>query len=376
MDYYEELGLKPTATVQEIRQAYKVLARLVHPDGQANQPVREMAERQMKRLNQIMATLTDEQARREYDTGLETASRHPPAAVAVSGPHWRWMDARMDARMARLPRWFRPVAQNWFWFSMALMVVGVGIWYLAQVRAENTVPAAKAALEGKKPAVVVRRIPAREAKPVRRMSDAGTAKPSHAPRHDRTAELNPPRPPESIQNAREASTAEVPMAAKPLETLAQKTMPVPAAAPAPVSPPEIGNSPAGAPAAKLRGSPFAGNWLYVPDPNENGRPGLYPAKYVELLMGEEHGRLRGTYRAEFQILDRAVSPEVTFELEGDTPSGISAHLRWTATDGAKGDVDLALAGPNILKITWWTTEFGRHSKLASGTSKLIRQQAP
>jgi hypothetical protein len=126
-------------------------------------------------------------------------------------------------------------------------------------------------------------------------------------------------------------------------------------------------------AIQPRRSPFSGNWLYVPDPSEKSAPGAYPATYVELLMGEEHGRLRGTYRAEYRVTDRAVSPEVAFQVEGDAPAETTAHLQWTATDGAKGDVDLALSGPNVLKITWWTTEFGRHSKLASGTSKLIRQ---
>jgi hypothetical protein len=145
-----------------------------------------------------------------------------------------------------------------------------------------------------------------------------------------------------------------------------------------MTPPAAANpEPAGAlPAAgaiKPRSSPFSGNWLYVPDPSEKSAPGAYPATYVELLMGEDHGRLRGAYRAEYRVTDRAVSPEVAFQVEGDAPAETTAHLQWTAPDGAKGDVDLALSGPNVLKITWWTTEFGRHSKLASGTSKLIRQ---
>jgi len=136
---------------------------------------------------------------------------------------------------------------------------------------------------------------------------------------------------------------------------------------------EPGGALSAAGAAKPRSSPFTGNWLFVPDPSEKSAPGAYPATYVELLMGEEHGRLRGTYRAEYRVTDRAVSPEVAFQVDGEAPAETTAHLQWTAADGAKGDVDLALTGPNVLKITWWTTEFGRHSKLASGSSKLIRQ---
>jgi hypothetical protein len=48
MDYYDELGLRRAATLKEIRQTYKIMARLVQPDGPAQDQVREMAERQEK----------------------------------------------------------------------------------------------------------------------------------------------------------------------------------------------------------------------------------------------------------------------------------------------------------------------------------------
>jgi len=371
MDYYEELGLTRTATVQEIRQAYKVLARLVHPDGQVNTPVRDMAERQMKRLNQILATLTDDSARREYDATLERASRQTPAAVAVSGPKWR----QPAGRIVWLPLWLRPMAENWFWLSLALVTSGVAVWYLAQVHAEGRAqPAAKAAVEDKAATSIARRTSAPISKAAQHEAESSAPKHSKTPRPGRSAPLNPSRPSENLQKSSEASAKAV-VSAKPFEAQMPEAIPLAAPSPAPATPPSRGDiSPAVA--ARPPGSPFAGNWLYLPEPNENSRPGVYPAKYVELLMGEEHGLLRGTYRAEYQILDRAVSPEVTFELQGEAPPGTSAHLKWAATDGAKGDVDLALAGPNILKITWWTTEFGRHTKLASGSSTLIRQQAP
>jgi len=50
--------------------AYKTLARLMHPDGQVDEKLRAMAERQMTRLNEILATLTDADRRREYDQKL------------------------------------------------------------------------------------------------------------------------------------------------------------------------------------------------------------------------------------------------------------------------------------------------------------------
>jgi hypothetical protein len=95
---------------------------------------------------------------------------------------------------------------------------------------------------------------------------------------------------------------------------------------------------------------------------------------VELLLSDEHGQLSGSYRAEYRVPDRAVSNEVSFQLTGDTPAGPSAAFHWNSPDGAKGEVEMALTAPNLMKVTWWTSELGRHAALASGTAKLIRLQ--
>src|ERR1035437_9549291 len=70
MNHYEELGVGCDAPTEEIRQAYKTLVRLLHPDGQTDGKLKAMAERQMQRLNGILEVLTDPQRRREYDEGL------------------------------------------------------------------------------------------------------------------------------------------------------------------------------------------------------------------------------------------------------------------------------------------------------------------
>jgi hypothetical protein len=379
MDYYEELGLKRTATVQEIRHAYKILAKLVHPDGQANQPLRDMAERQMKRLNQILATLTNQQTRCEYDAGLENGVALNGGAPPVGLWHVPVGEFPGTNRWMAIPEWLQPVARNWFWVALASIVVGVGVWYLAQARTDDGMPSAVS------PAVEQKIAPAER----RRPNNAGKVDAKAAPQSQPIPPLRAERRQAAGHSAGAAPLTDSPAAAISRETPPQETPRLPAPTPAttpaatavtrqesePVAAkPEPASVVTAAGAAKPRSSPFAGNWLYVPDPSERSAPGAYPASYVELLLGEEHGRLRGTYRAEYRVADRAVSPEVAFEVQGDTPAETTAHLPWTATDGAKGDVDLALTGPNVLKITWWTTEFGRHSKLASGTSKLIRQQ--
>jgi curved DNA-binding protein CbpA len=75
MDHYEELGLRRTATDEEIRAAYRALARLLHPDGQPDGPARSLAECQMRRLNQVVETLSNPSSRAAYDRRLERGSK-------------------------------------------------------------------------------------------------------------------------------------------------------------------------------------------------------------------------------------------------------------------------------------------------------------
>src|SRR5258708_22866354 len=80
MTYYEELGLTESASVEEIRRAYKSLARLLHPDHQAEEQLRKAAELQMMRLNEILAMLTDPLRRGKDDPAV-----HPPPAPDALG---------------------------------------------------------------------------------------------------------------------------------------------------------------------------------------------------------------------------------------------------------------------------------------------------
>ncbi len=68
-DYYETLGLTSNADVKQIRDAYRRLALLHHPDRNRNNP--EAAER-MKMINEAYAVLSDPAKRREYDTFKQT----------------------------------------------------------------------------------------------------------------------------------------------------------------------------------------------------------------------------------------------------------------------------------------------------------------
>jgi curved DNA-binding protein len=63
-DYYETLGVKRDATEDEIKKAYRKLARLHHPDVNPND---KTAEEQFKKIGEAYEVLSDKEKRAKYD---------------------------------------------------------------------------------------------------------------------------------------------------------------------------------------------------------------------------------------------------------------------------------------------------------------------
>src|SRR5438105_3286807 len=67
-DYYEILGVDRNASEEEIKKAYRRLARQHHPDTQISEQEKKAAEEKFKEINEAYATLSDQDKRRRYDT--------------------------------------------------------------------------------------------------------------------------------------------------------------------------------------------------------------------------------------------------------------------------------------------------------------------
>ncbi len=83
-DHYKTLGISYGATDQEIKDAYRRLARESHPDILPDQsPKRAFAEETIRKLNAAWETLSDPQRRLEYDRRIGNDSLHARRRVLI-----------------------------------------------------------------------------------------------------------------------------------------------------------------------------------------------------------------------------------------------------------------------------------------------------
>src|SRR5450755_3489284 len=81
-DYYGALGVKKNATADEIRKAFRKLARKYHPDVNPND---KKSEEKFKEISEANDVLSDEKKRKIYDQlGFYSDSIDPAAAEAAA----------------------------------------------------------------------------------------------------------------------------------------------------------------------------------------------------------------------------------------------------------------------------------------------------
>jgi len=351
MNHYEELAVAQDASMEEIHQAYRALARLLHPDSQSDPKLKSAAERQMIRINGILATLADPEKRRRYDESLCTRLAVP--ATAPPRPP------------ALTPRLYR----HWPWILACCILVGVGLWYLRSNESGDP-PALGRSVQPAQTAPPESALPAKENRALLNRNPLlkrSLARPKTSPP---PGDLNPgenPAPGEAVNRLPEPSQ---PVAAVLVEMRQAAALPVQPPQAAPETPGQSQRT-AGQPA----GTAFAGRWLYAPGGHNAPAPGMYPPEFIEFFLSEEQGVLSGKYWARYRIPDKPVSPEVQFRVTGAPQAGVTT-LKWVSEDGAGGQMKIVLRDSNSMEVTWWTTAFGRQTALTSGTAVLLRQRVP
>jgi len=364
MDHYEELGLSPTATPEEIHQAYRRLARLLHPDRLQDPELRRLADCQMKRLNAVYAVLSDPDKRRAYDLarecGSSTASAVEPtiaggrglkiaarrnapwavAAMAVAIAIWVWLGRHPGSQPAR----------NGMFASGSRIVPGEAAEF--EPNTPRTGGAAPPARAERRESVRRSATPASELERLRRaLAEAEAQRDAALAQVSRLKQR--PEPPLS-PDGRLLGTSAEPVVSAPHATSAGE-----------IEPPDPS-------AFSVTG--LAGAWFYIPQTSDFASRDMYPPEYIDLVITEQQGVVRGRYWGRYRVPDRAISPEVFFRFEGElNEDGV---YRWVGRGGARGEIRLRLISPEALQVVWLASDLGRQMGLGSGTAVLVRQRRP
>ncbi|MBS1828130.1 MAG: DnaJ domain-containing protein [Acidobacteria bacterium] len=348
MTYYEELGVPTTASQEEIREAYKQLARLLHPDKLQDPQQRKVAECQMRRLNAVYETLSHLEQRRTYDLTLQPAAQVEPIDEGEEPTGWRWV-----LRKLRGP--------DGAWIGAGVIVASLMIYAVIDTSGHGILPATPTPVlaQNTKPKPQVKN------EPERRKPD--TPDPLLAQLRHRVEELTTERDAALQRNAQLEGR---------IRDLSRKPEPavsalLPAGRPPPAPDPASGHT---LPNPPQESPGITGTW-YFAKTRSNSASDLYPPEFIETIIHEENGAITGRYRARYLVSDRAISPEVSFQFRGK-PGAPPTRIPWTGAGGAKGEVNLRLLTSNSLEVAWVAHDLGNALGLAYGTAVLIRASEP
>jgi cytoskeletal protein RodZ len=408
MDYYEELGIAPNATEEDIRRAYRRMTKLLHPDQHTDEGVKQLAEVQMRRLNSIVAVLLDPAARQEYDYQLRLEAPQYQAVRPVvhksqrRRPNWPWWIASTAAAIALT------LVVVWFWANdLGSSFRDHNPTYIpAESRdtpssaAESTTPVRpepetrapdtsapatppQSSFIRDTPTVVQAPPPSRTLARVPKPQDTATLQPTkmtlegqqNQPVHKSlvlpntavaaqappvTTHVDLPPPAIAVPNTSHLEGPSLPVASMPAAPL----KPPPEAQPStkPVS--------YASPAKSAPVDPLVGEWVYAPSEPEKKKAGFYPPEFIDLKLFSNDGRLHGQYHARYRVTDRPIPPDVEFSLSPDNESN---KFIWKAANGTRGTFKISSIDPNVIRIEWRTTVFGRTPALTAGTATLVKR---
>jgi hypothetical protein len=393
MNYYEELGLHDRASAEEIKDAYRALMRLLHPDHVQDPDLRRVADTQVKKINRVYETLSDPERRRRYDLELVEGDRRvapiifhappPPRKKLVTRSSALWVGA--VSAFAILLIWMAsrqapPVAPD---YSSGASIVEPEPSRTPPLAAPAPAPAPKpvnteSPVKNEAPAAPARNSSAElEASQLRDQlaramneRDAALAEVAHlrsqpvekaqAAEKPRIARLEEHRQEEHKPEAPKREVALVQPSELPRQQTAENQLHLPIAPPVQ----------AAKPPQPLR-NPIAGSWIYRPADSPSRNKDLYPPEFIETYISEDHGEVRGTYRARYHVLDRPVAPEVSFQFSGKL-TGDSGSLPWSGNGGSRGEVTFRLMADHSLKVDWVASQLGALG-FYKGTAVLVKR---
>jgi curved DNA-binding protein CbpA len=371
MTYYEELGVTPKATQEEIRRAFRNASRLLHPDLQQDPGLRQLAEMQMRRLNEVVDTLCDEGRRAEYDA----------VSAAVAGAYLA------QKPLPQLPG--RSILWKPGSLPLAAILAGLLLGCLLMFCFSTLFTAPR---EISSPAATVApAAPNKTAEPgkstlARRASGYGgyaQPGPNVAKTSVEPSSEDQVRPDLSLlkfneleaqarngSDSRPSGFSELPtVAAK--EHAEEKTLgvPTPTASHATASHATTSQTTVSKPAAS-KAAGLAGVWLYVPDPTDRPERGEYQAEYIELRIQESGSLILGSFRSRYRIHDRPINPSVNFRFQGPADA---TQFQWEGPGGATGTLKLKLKSQLSLDAEWQAQAVGSQLGLSAGVATLIRR---
>lgn len=332
-DYYEQLGVPESASEEEIRQAYRTLTRLLHPDRQKDPSLRKAAEAQMRRINGMMETLLDPEKRQTYD---ESRSEEKPAVVLPF--------LALKEKIGPYAVKFGPVV------AAAVVLTPAAFWFTSgdSIR-----------IEAKKQAI-----------PVQQPKSAANTTRSRKPPQPNTLQ------PAEAGGARRGEVFPPPVLRSQGAPEGERADALPQAPMAPVPEVDTGSpvAPAVPPPSPFKG--LAGTWIYSAGlKREESRVALYSPEFIELKIRTLGSEIEGRYAARYAIGDQAIWPEIRFHFRG-RDGGRGGAYEWLGEMGSKGTVDLILTDRGLLEVSWRVTQFGSQALLGAGTAPLIRREEP
>lgn len=358
MSLYEELGLSVSAAPEDIRKAHRTLSRLLHPDQQTDESLRQAAELQMRRVNIIVGMLLDPQQRRRYDDSL----RATPPEITIPFP----------VAPRPIPRASFSLLDLIGIIAAAVMVTLLAIWLFAgdfihwrelgsnlstsaeTMRADTREKFAPSVHEP------VRRRHSPDTNPVAR--PPATASAPLPPIH--SVRLPPPLP------VAPQHKPAAPLLVLQPDTLAlnSSTYPPSSMVLPPASAPEIAILPDNVTPPAWS---FTGLWLLPSSGRRAGSRQLPQFIQVGIFRGQDE-TVFGEYSARYEAPDRPISPEVAFTFQGPVVDK-EATFDWSAADGSRGTVELKLLSSRAMRVTWHVREFGTSIGIAGGAAVVIRR---